>query len=94
MSRLLTAALCAVWFSVYAAAAEQLKPANSLIADLVITNARIWTVNPAQPEAETLAILRDRIVAIGKDADVRGFIGSKTARCGPAWAARCAGLLR
>jgi predicted amidohydrolase YtcJ len=47
-------------------------------ADLVITNARIWTVNSAQPEAQALAILRDRIVVLGQEADVRTLIGPKT----------------
>ncbi len=39
----------------------QTKPA----ADLIIQNARIWTVDPARPESEAVAILGDRIVAVG-----------------------------
>ncbi len=35
------------------------------VADLVIDNARIWTVDPDQPTAEALAMLGDRIVAVG-----------------------------
>jgi hypothetical protein len=41
-------------------------------------NARIWTVDPAQPEVEALAIVRDRIAAVGKSADLRRMIGPKT----------------
>jgi predicted amidohydrolase YtcJ len=47
-------------------------------AHLVVLNAKIWTVNRAQPEAEALAIVRDRIVAIGTNADLRLVIGPKT----------------
>jgi hypothetical protein len=47
-------------------------------ADLVVVNAKIWTVNPKLPEAEALAVVRDRIVAVGKDADIRALVGSKT----------------
>jgi predicted amidohydrolase YtcJ len=51
---------------------------TTLAADLVILNGRIWTVNRAQPECEALAIVRDRIVALGKNEDVRRTIGPKT----------------
>jgi predicted amidohydrolase YtcJ len=55
-----------------------LSPAAPLAADLVVTNARVWTVNPAQPEAEALAVFRGRILAVGSDADIRPLIGPKT----------------
>jgi predicted amidohydrolase YtcJ len=47
-------------------------------ADLVVVNARIWTVNPAQPEAAALAAWRGRIIAIGSDDDVRKLAGPVT----------------
>src|SRR5262249_34636810 len=50
----------------------------AVAADLVIVNAKIWTVNAKMPEAEALAVVRDRIVAVGKDVDIRAMIGSKT----------------
>ncbi len=59
-------------FNLYAAA--QSKPA----ADLIINHAKIWTVDPARPEAQAVAILRDRIVAVGTDADVDAWRGPKT----------------
>src|SRR5262245_48339126 len=46
-------------------------------ADLVITNGRLWRVQPAS-EAEALAVWRGRIVAVGSSADVKPFIGPKT----------------
>jgi hypothetical protein len=36
-----------------------------LAADLVVTHARIWTGNPAQPSAEAVAVIGDRIVDVG-----------------------------
>jgi predicted amidohydrolase YtcJ len=50
----------------------------SAAADLVVLNARIWTVNRAQPEAEALAVTAGRIVAVGRNADVKKLIGPKT----------------
>jgi predicted amidohydrolase YtcJ len=47
-------------------------------ADLIIRHAKIWTVDAAKPTAEAVAVLRDRIVAVGADADVEAWRGSKT----------------
>jgi predicted amidohydrolase YtcJ len=49
-----------------------------LAADLVVFNAKIWTVNNKQPEAEALAVVKDRIVFVGSSKQARGFIGAKT----------------
>ena len=47
-------------------------------ADLIISHARIWTVDSSYPEAQAVAILRDRIVAVGTDAEVAGWRGPAT----------------
>jgi predicted amidohydrolase YtcJ len=47
-------------------------------ADLILVNGKIWTVNKAQPEAEALAVWRDRILAVGDSATVRRLAGSRT----------------
>src|SRR5262245_52046197 len=47
-------------------------------ADLVLVNAKVWTVNKAQPEAEALAVWRGRIVAVGSETAVRQLIGPGT----------------
>jgi predicted amidohydrolase YtcJ len=47
-------------------------------ADLVIRNAKIWTVDPAHPEAEAVATLGDRIVAVGSNGDVEAWRGPAT----------------
>ena len=52
----------------------QTKPA----ADLIITNAKIWTVDKARPQAEALAIVGERIVAVGSAADMDVWHGPQT----------------
>jgi predicted amidohydrolase YtcJ len=47
-------------------------------ADLILLNAKVWTVNSKQPEAEAVAVWRDRILAVGSTADVRALAGPKT----------------
>jgi predicted amidohydrolase YtcJ len=58
-------------------ALRQLAFAQSL-ADLVLLNGKIWTVNDKQPEAEAVACLGDRIVAVGSTKEIRKWIGAKT----------------
>jgi predicted amidohydrolase YtcJ len=54
-------------------------PAQSkAAADLIITNARIWTVDPSHPTAEAVAVLGDRIAAVGSKQDVDNWRGPKT----------------
>jgi predicted amidohydrolase YtcJ len=52
----------------------QSKPA----ADLIITNAKVWTVDKALPSAQAVAVLGDRIVAVGSNADVDTWRGPDT----------------
>ena len=47
-------------------------------ADLIITHAKVWTVDAARPEAQAVAILRDRIVDVGTDAEVSTWRGPQT----------------
>jgi predicted amidohydrolase YtcJ len=47
-------------------------------ADLIILNARIWTVDSSQPEAQAVAILGDRIVAVGSNPKVEVWRGPHT----------------
>ena len=62
---LLTCAVCTF---------AQTKPS----ADLIIRNARVWTVDRDHPEAEAVAILGDRIVAVGANQDVDAWRGTNT----------------
>jgi predicted amidohydrolase YtcJ len=68
----LALALCA------AAAAHADPVAAGPAADLIIRHARIWTVNPAQPQAQAVAVLGERIVAVGADADIMRWQGAGT----------------
>src|SRR5437588_13069529 len=46
--------------------------------DLILVNAKIWTVDKSRPEAEALAVWRDRIVSIGSNAEIRALAGPQT----------------
>jgi predicted amidohydrolase YtcJ len=51
-------------------------PSGGPVVTLALVNARVWTGNPSQPEAEAIALAGDRIVAVGSTADVRSRAGS------------------
>jgi predicted amidohydrolase YtcJ len=72
MSRLVAVGLSIVCF-VLPSAAEENVPA-----DLIVLNGKIWTVNRAQPEVEALAVVRDRIAAVGASAEIQRWAGPKT----------------
>jgi predicted amidohydrolase YtcJ len=52
----------------------QSKPA----ADLIITHAKIWTVDQSRPTAQAVAVFGDRITAVGSNQDVDGWQGPNT----------------
>lgn len=47
-------------------------------ADVVLLHGKIWTENPAQPEAEAVAIIGNRIVEVGTSAEIEKLVGSQT----------------
>jgi len=47
-------------------------------ADLVVFNAKVYTVDPQIPKAEAFAIKNQRFVFVGSSAEARGFIGKGT----------------
>ena len=47
-------------------------------ADLVVHNGKVWTGDPKQPEAQGVAVWRDRIIKVGTDADVKALAGAHT----------------
>jgi len=73
-------------------------------ADLVITGARIRTLDPRRPDATALAVRSGRIIGVGNDAELRAVRGQRTvvldgrgravvpgltdAHCHPLWGAR------
>lgn len=55
-------------------AQSESKPA----ADLIITNAKIWTVDKSMPTAQAVAVLGERIVAVGSSSEIGSWKGPKT----------------
>ena len=47
-------------------------------ADVIFTNANVYTANDQQPNAEAVAVKGDRIVFVGSNAEVKKFQGAKT----------------
>src|SRR5678809_1500524 len=47
-------------------------------AELVINNAKVYTVNKGQPGAEALAVKDGKIIFVGNNTDVKKYIGDKT----------------
>lgn len=48
------------------------------IADLVLTNGNLVTIDETKPRAEALAVMGDRIAAVGSADDIAAFIGENT----------------
>jgi len=66
----------AILFFLSCNTASQNSPAET--AELVINNAKVYTVNKNQPDAEALAVKDGKIIFVGNNADVKKYIGDKT----------------
>jgi predicted amidohydrolase YtcJ len=62
----------------FAAQAQRGGTAQAPPADLVLTNGRIVTVDEGRPEAEAMAVSKDRIQALGTAAEIKPLIGPNT----------------
>jgi predicted amidohydrolase YtcJ len=51
---------------------------QNITADLVVTNANVHTMTAAKPKATSVAVVGNRIVAVGSDADTKSLIGPRT----------------
>ncbi|HUI79266.1 MAG TPA: amidohydrolase [Bryobacteraceae bacterium] len=67
----IAAAFGGPWAGILAAAEGQ-------DADLVVLNAKVYTVDSSAPRAEAFAIRAGRFAAVGSSADMRAFIGKQT----------------
>jgi predicted amidohydrolase YtcJ len=67
-------ALCVLIIMAALGANAQSKPS----ATLIVTNAAVYTVDKQQPKAEAVAVIGDRIVAVGSRADIDLWRGAKT----------------
>jgi predicted amidohydrolase YtcJ len=56
-------------------AAVQVRPAS---ADLVVFNAKVYTVDSNQPKADAFAVKSGRFTAVGRSEDIKGLIGNGT----------------
>jgi hypothetical protein len=54
-------------------------PATNLVeADLIVVNARVYTVDAARPRAEAFAVKNGRFVAVGSTSDIRNLATART----------------
>ena len=47
-------------------------------ADLIVSHAKVWTVDAARPQAEAVAVIGERIVAVGSNVEVEQWRGPQT----------------
>ncbi|WP_019530727.1 amidohydrolase [Dasania marina] len=69
----LTALSCAL-----AACSPGTPPATQLAADLVLSNAKVYTVDEQQPWAEAVAVKDGKIVFVGSNQDAKQWLGDDT----------------
>ena len=55
-----------------------LSTAQNVTADLVVTNASVRTMDSKQPQAQSIAVLRNKIIAVGTNADTKPLVGKNT----------------
>lgn len=74
-----------LWFGVLGAgllvacgSKSESPPPSAVLADLVILDAAIDTMNPAQPEARALAVKDGKIAFVGDDQGAQRFVGPST----------------
>jgi len=65
---------CCAVLVIAVAGLAQTRPA----ADLIITNGKLYTVDRNQPRAEALAVIGERIVAVGSTGEIDAWRGSNT----------------
>jgi predicted amidohydrolase YtcJ len=68
------------WFSMLllAAVANPVAAESSQTADVILVNARIYTVNPQQAWADAIAVQGDKILAVGERARIETYRGKTT----------------
>jgi predicted amidohydrolase YtcJ len=68
----------AIAWLVFLLSATAVSAQSKPTADLIVTNANVWTVDGKLPRAQAVAIIGERIVAVGSQADVQGWRGAST----------------
>ena len=72
----------AVWLAGVTAVAQppQQQPAGLIVADLIVTNAKVHTMDEQRPQATAFAVRDGKFIAVGDAAEVERFRGEKTRR--------------
>ncbi|HEX8288164.1 MAG TPA: amidohydrolase [Pyrinomonadaceae bacterium] len=52
--------------------------AQNLTADMIIVNAKVRTMDNAKPQAEAIAVMGNKIIAVGTNAEIRALTGANT----------------
>jgi predicted amidohydrolase YtcJ len=60
------------------AAVAAARAAANHVADLVLTNGDVYTVDAARPEAQAVAVADGKILAVGSNAEITKYVGPKT----------------
>src|SRR5262245_49447187 len=60
--------------------ASAVATATAQRADLVVINGDVYTVDPAHPRAQAIAVRADRIVAVGTNAEILKLADARTRR--------------
>ena len=71
-------AFIAAWVTLTIFLALAVSPAHAKDADIIYTNARVWTVNPEQSWAEAFAVLDGKFVAVGSTDEITALAGKDT----------------
>ncbi len=66
------------WITIFVLFLSAFLSASEEPADLILYNGTIWTVDSANPKAEAVAIVKDKIVAVGSNSAVLARQGERT----------------
>lgn len=57
---------------------QQILLAQMPKADLIFVNGKIWTVDKSKPVAQAVAVLGDKIIAVGSNSEIKKYAGKNT----------------
>lgn len=57
---------------------QQILIAQMPKADIIFINGKIWTVDKAKPVAQAVAVLGDKIIAVGSNSEIKKYAGKNT----------------
>lgn len=66
--------ICVLFLLLFASSAMS----QNQVADVLFVNGKVWTVDKVRPDAEAVAVLGGRILAVGSNSDIRKFSGPQT----------------